>query len=108
MVQTHLQHIVVIGQGYVGLPLSVAAFSAGNRVTGIDVDLRKVSLLGSGTSVVEDVPSSVVASAIASGHYLPSSDYNDASGFDVAVITVPTPLRAGEPDLSFIESAGAS
>ncbi|MBD4395675.1 nucleotide sugar dehydrogenase, partial [Xanthomonas citri pv. citri] len=34
--------------------------------------------------------------------------YDDAAGFDVAVITVPTPLRDSLPDLSFIESAGAS
>src|SRR5690606_21485607 len=44
----------------------------------------------------------------ASGRYLPTSDYSDVAGFDVAVITVPTPLQAGLPDLSVIESASRS
>ena len=40
-----------------------------------------------------------------SGRYLPTAELADCSGFDLAVITVPTPLREGVPDLSYIENA---
>ena len=99
------QHVVVVGQGYVGLPLGMAALNVGNRVTGIDLDERKIALLTSGVSPVGDVPSATVRTALDTGSYLASNDYHDAIDFDFAIITVPTPLKEGEPDLSFIESA---
>jgi UDP-N-acetyl-D-glucosamine dehydrogenase len=105
---TSPQHIVIVGQGYVGLPLSVATFAAGNRVTGIDLDLRKIELLVSGISPVEDIPSDVLKPALANKSYKASNNYADAKDFDFAILTVPTPLAAGQPDLSFIESAGES
>jgi nucleotide sugar dehydrogenase len=55
-------------------------------------------------SYVEDISDDVLTEALAAG-YLPSADPADLADFDVAVITVPTPLREGAPDLSFIESA---
>ena len=45
--------------------------------------------------------------ALAHG-YRATDDPADLAGFDVAVISVPTPLRDGMPDLSFIEQAGAT
>lgn len=101
-------HIVVVGQGYVGLPLSVAALHAGYRVTGVDLDSRKILLLASGVSPVKDVPSATIKSAVADKSYLPTVDYAETGDFAVAIITVPTPLRDSEPDLSFIESAAES
>ena len=86
----------------------MAALKAGNRVTGIDLDERKIALLSSGVSPVEDVPDVTVKAALERGTYLASADYKDATAFDFAIITVPTPLKRGEPDLSFIESAGRS
>ena len=50
---------------------------------------------------------SQLRAALDSGRYQASSDYTAAAGFDVAVITVPTPLKESLPDLSFIESAAA-
>ena len=43
-----------------------------------------------------------------SGRFAPTADYSAAAGFDVAVITVPTPLREGAPDLSYIEESARS
>ncbi len=100
--------LVVVGQGYVGLPLAMRAVEVGWSVVGIEVDEGRVKRLGSGESYVEDIPGPVVAAAIRSGRYQASSSYQDASGFDVAVVTVPTPLREGIPDLSYIESSGRS
>ena len=99
---------VVIGQGYVGLPVSVAAAEAGWQVTGIDLDETKVARLKSGTSPVEDISDKQLQGVIASGNYRVSSDYSAAEGFDVAVISVPTPLRETKPDLSYIELSGSA
>ena len=98
--------VAVVGQGYVGLPVAMRAVQVGHQVVGLDVDESRVATLRAGRSYVEDVTAAEVAAGLASGRYLPTSKYADAAGFDVAVITVPTPLRDGMPDLSFIEDAG--
>jgi len=98
--------VVLIGQGYVGLPLAVRAVEVGYHVVGLDVDERRVKQLSIGESFVEDVTSDRLAAALETGRYRPTSDYGDAEGFDVCVIAVPTPLRDGVPDLRHIEDAG--
>ena len=100
--------VVVVGQGYVGLPVAMAAVDAGYRVVGFDVDESRAKRLADGQSFVEDVPSAAVQEALHHSRYTPTSDPAHLDGFDVAVITVPTPLREGNPDLSFIESAAAA
>lgn len=102
----NVEKLVVIGQGYVGLPLAVRAVEAGMDVVGLDVDAARVKLLANGESYVEDIPADRLGRALGSGRYRPSSEYPDAAGFDICVITVPTPLRDGTPDLSFVEQAG--
>jgi UDP-N-acetyl-D-glucosamine dehydrogenase len=100
--------VVVIGQGYVGLPLAVAAAHAGHTIVGYDVDLHRAKRLAAGESYVEDITSEVLQEVIAAGSYRPSSDEADLADFDIAVITVPTPLKEGVPDLSHIESAAGA
>jgi UDP-N-acetyl-D-glucosamine dehydrogenase len=100
------EKVVLIGQGYVGLPLAMRAVEAGYDVVGIDLDVSRVKKLEAGESFVEDVPSERLAEALRTGRYRASDDYVDAAGFDICVITVPTPLREGIPDLTFIEDAG--
>lgn len=100
--------VVVVGQGYVGLPLAMRAVEVGYNVIGVDLDASRTSALASGESFVEDISNDVVRAALASKRYLPTADYGATAGFGVAVITVPTPLRETLPDLSFIESAGVS
>ncbi|MEV7610624.1 nucleotide sugar dehydrogenase [Microbacterium sp. NPDC089320] len=100
--------VVVIGQGYVGLPVAMRSVAIGHEVVGLDLDPRRVGSLGAGSSHVDDISDEELRAALDSGHYRVSGDYADAAGFDVAVITVPTPLRETLPDLSFIESAAAS
>ncbi len=97
--------VVVVGQGYVGLPLAVRAVDVGHDVVGLEVDPRRAGDLHAGRSYVDDVTSTQLAAALSTGRYRPSTQPGDAAGFDVAVITVPTPLREGAPDLSFIEAA---
>jgi UDP-N-acetyl-D-glucosamine dehydrogenase len=100
--------VLVIGQGYVGLPLAMRAVDAGHDVVGYEVDEGRVKRLLAAETYVEDVPSDDLAAALATGRYLPTLDPGDCAGFDVAVITVPTPLREGAPDLSYIEAAAAT
>ncbi|MEV7521438.1 nucleotide sugar dehydrogenase [Streptomyces sp. NPDC091371] len=97
--------VVVVGQGYVGLPLAIRAAEVGHQVIGYDVDSRRVKSLAAGESFVEDVSSERIARALERGSYRPSELARDCGGFDVAVVTVPTPLREGTPDLRYIEES---
>ncbi|MGI5526786.1 nucleotide sugar dehydrogenase [Streptomyces syringium] len=96
--------IVVAGQGYVGLPLAVRAAEVGHRVVGYDVDPHRVQRLTSGDSYVEDVASSRLRAVLDTGAYSATADAAALAGFDIAVITVPTPLRDSVPDLTYIET----
>ncbi|MFF2351186.1 nucleotide sugar dehydrogenase [Kitasatospora sp. NPDC058115] len=99
--------VVIAGQGCTGLPLAVRAAEAGHRVIGYDVDEHRIKRLTVGESDVEDVPAGRLRPLLEDGSYLPSADPSDVAGFDIAVITVPTPLRDGVPDLSPIEDSAA-
>ena len=102
------QRVVVIGQGYVGLPVAVRAVEVGFDVVGFELDPRKVEGLTAGSSHVEDIPDQRLQSAIATGRYRATAEAADLAGFDVAVISVPTPMAEGAPDLSYIETASAT
>ena len=100
--------VVVIGQGYVGLPVSMRAVAVGYDVIGLDLDQRRVSSLSLGRSHVDDISDAELRSALESGRYVATADYAAAEDFDIAVISVPTPLKETLPDLTFIESAAVS
>jgi len=98
--------IVVVGQGYVGLPLAVAAARARNVVIGLDNNPKRVSLLSNGFSPVEDISDSDVSSLISDGTYSASTDFGVCAGADVIAICVPTPLSADKkPDLSSLNAS---
>lgn len=100
-----LKKVAVIGQGYVGLPLALRAVGAGFDVIGIEVDPGRAGRLAARDSYVEDVSDRDLGEAFSTGRYAVSSDMADARGFDIAVISVPTPLTDGEPDLTAVVSA---
>jgi UDP-N-acetyl-D-glucosamine dehydrogenase len=102
------QRLVVVGQGYVGLPLAMRAVETGFEVVGYDVDERRVKRLAAGESYVEDVTSDQLGAALDSGRYHPHSESKSCAGFDVAVITVPTPLSEGNPDLTCVTQASTT
>jgi nucleotide sugar dehydrogenase len=100
-----VKDLVVIGQGYVGLPLSRAASNAGFNVRGLDVSQDVVDDLNSGTSHVEDIPDAELQKMLENG-YRATTDNRVIQEADVIVICVPTPLGdAGRPDLHAVESA---
>jgi len=97
--------VVVIGQGYVGLSLAVAA-AGKNRVIGIDHNQELVAHLKAGVSHIEGIASAELKTLISQGRYEASSDFSKLTDAEVVVIAVPTPLdTARKPDLSFIEQA---
>ena len=100
--------VAIVGQGYVGLPLAMAAVGAGHSVVGIDSDAGLVASLSSGVSLIEDVSDSELAAAIKSG-YSVSGSFSAVSDCSVVVICVPTPLdEAGAPDISILVGAVSS
>jgi UDP-N-acetyl-D-glucosamine dehydrogenase len=101
-----MKKIAVIGQGYVGLPLALAACEAGFNVVGIDSDSNKILNLISANSSIEDISNSRIAKCLSTKSYLPTSDYSNAIGCSIILICVPTPLNSNNsPDLSAVESA---
>ncbi len=101
--------LAIIGQGYVGLPLAMAAVDAGWTVIGIDNFEAKVSQINSGKSPVEDISNSQLQAALASGAYRASTDFSSIAKASVITICVPTPLdEKQEPDLSLLQSAATA
>ena len=98
--------LAISGQGYVGLPLAMAAVDAGWTVIGIDNFEAKVAQINSGNSPVEDISDSQLTAALKSGSYRASTDFSDIAAASVITICVPTPLdERREPDLSLLLSA---
>ena len=98
--------IGVVGQGYVGLPLAIAAAQSGFEVIGIDSDEKKVTKIMSGKSVVEDISASELSTQLNSRKYLATTDYSKLKGASIILICVPTPLsKDRNPDLTYFQSA---
>jgi UDP-N-acetyl-D-glucosamine dehydrogenase len=99
-------HVVVVGIGYVGLPLVVEFAQAGFRVTGYDLDKRKVDKLAVGDSYIEDIASELLRPHVANGRLKATTDESVLGTADAIIVCVPTPLnKTKEPDVSYIVSA---
>lgn len=97
--------VSIIGQGYVGLTISVFA-GEHYKVLGFDKNQGVVDALNVGKSHIEGVESADLARLIAAGKYKATTDAIEIAGSDVIVIAVPTPLtKDRKPDLSFVEAA---
>jgi UDP-N-acetyl-D-glucosamine dehydrogenase len=97
--------VSIIGQGYVGLTISVFA-AAHHEVIGFDKNQGVVDALNSGRSHIEGVDSADLTKWIAAGRYKATTDASELTGSDVVVIAVPTPLTKNrKPDLTFVEAA---
>ena len=101
--------IGIIGQGYVGLPLSVELGKQGFNVTGFEVDQSKIDSINNGKSYIGDVDSTDVKKLAEAGKLSATSDFNNLSKVDIIIICVPTPLRKSkDPDVSYIIEAAAN
>ena len=98
-------HLVVIGLGYVGLPVVLEAVQAGIQCVGLDNSSRIVTGLNAGTSHVDDISDEQVAKLLSHG-FQATSDPSVLQNANVVVICVPTPLREDQsPDLGAVTSA---
>ena len=98
--------VVVVGQGYVGLPLALAAAESGHHVFGFDTDTARVEGLNSGKSPIGDISDNYLAGQ--SLFYRASSDLADLADADVVILCLPTPLdESRNPDNSIL-LAGAT
>jgi UDP-N-acetyl-D-glucosamine dehydrogenase len=94
----------VIGLGYVGMPLALAACAAGLKVVGFDVDQTKVDAFSRGESYIKHVTNEELAAPIQAKMLRATADFSELSEVDAILICVPTPLtRHREPDLRFVE-----
>ncbi|MCF6745198.1 nucleotide sugar dehydrogenase [Blastococcus sp. KM273128] len=98
--------MVVVGLGYVGLPLLVEMVRAGHRVIGLDRSAAVVDSLNAGRSHIDDVGDATIAEILAAG-FRSTVDAACIAEADTVVVCVPTPLsRDGAPDLGAVEGVG--
>ena len=101
--------VAIVGQGYVGLPLAMAAVSAGWTVLGIDSNQEKVAKLNQGFSHVEDVDSVELSKSISVNSYSATYEFSKVADAAVVIFCVPTPLDENRnPDTRLLENAAAS
>jgi UDP-N-acetyl-D-glucosamine dehydrogenase len=98
--------IAVIGQGYVGLTLSIAASLNGHNVIGFDVNEILVDDLRKGHTYVPGIKPQTLKEVLESKSYIPTSDFSKVEGSDILILAVPTPLDLDRnPDLTFLINA---
>ena len=94
--------IAVVGLGYVGLPLMVE-FARHYPTLGFDINVARVNQLSQGRDNMMDLTPDELAAAI-NGSY--SSDPDSLAGYNVYIVTVPTPVdRQNQPDLTALKNA---
>jgi UDP-N-acetyl-D-glucosamine dehydrogenase len=99
---------VIIGMGYVGLPLAQEASAAGLSVIGLDVNPEVVDGLNQGRSHVDDLADSDVVKMLGRG-FVATTDASQMRRAKTIVVCVPTPLSSdGAPDLGPLRAAAAS
>ena len=98
--------IGIVGLGYVGLPVAVTFAQAGFKVVGIDLDPERIAAIENAESYIHDIDANVLASLRSSGRLTVSTDYASLQEADAVLVSVPTPLAEGVPDLSRVVSAG--
>ncbi|HEX3663893.1 MAG TPA: nucleotide sugar dehydrogenase [Rhizomicrobium sp.] len=104
-IETREALIGIIGMGYVGQPLAIAAHRKGFQVVGFDTDTAKVAALNDGRSGIRTIPDENILDMRRSGRFHATGSGEELNQPDVILICVPTPLtRYREPDLSFVEN----
>ncbi|MGE5722469.1 MAG: nucleotide sugar dehydrogenase [Sphingomonadales bacterium] len=89
------EHIVVVGLGYVGLPLAVA-LARSFDVTGFDIDPGRIAELRAGRDRTREVSAEVLAGTSLKVTHEPG----DCAGATIYIVTVPTPVdERNKPDL---------
>jgi UDP-N-acetyl-D-glucosamine dehydrogenase len=108
-IPTPSSDVVVIGMGYVGLPLSLQFACSGVRVIGLDVDQLKVDRLNLGESYINHIASETIGAMRKRGLFRATTDFREVAGVAAIIICVPTPLSKNrDPDISYVLETGRS
>jgi UDP-N-acetyl-D-glucosamine dehydrogenase len=95
--------IGIVGLGYVGIPLALAALRKGIKVIGFDIDQKRVDDLNAGRSAIKHIPMDLIIEGARSGNFIATTDFDRMAEPDALLIAVPTPLtKYREPDLSYV------
>ena len=98
--------VSILGQGYVGLPLAIAAAEAGHQVVGIDTSEELVKQLNSAQSPIMDISNDQLTHALKSTNYSATTEFQVVRDSEIVIICVPTPLDTSrKPDLAPLRSA---
>ncbi|MDE0882451.1 MAG: nucleotide sugar dehydrogenase [Myxococcota bacterium] len=99
------ERVLIVGMGYVGLPLALSFVRGGVGVIGLDVDQSKVDALNGGASYLGHISDADIAKAVATGLFEATTDVTRCAEVDAVIIAVPTPLtKYRDPDLSYVTS----
>jgi UDP-N-acetyl-D-glucosamine dehydrogenase len=105
-IQSRTAQVVVIGMGYVGLPLAVELAKAGFSVIGYDKDRNKARMIAMGESYIGDIPCSEIKPLVDARKLRATTDPAVLASADAVVVCVPTPLtKTKDPDMCFIHAA---
>jgi len=105
-IEAKTARVVVIGLGYVGLPLALEIARAGFRCTGLELDAERVRGLNAGQSYIPDVATSDLAPFVQEQRLHATADPGVLADADVVIVCVPTPLnKTRDPDMRFIVAA---
>ena len=97
--------IGVVGLGYVGLPLCMAALDAGYRVVGFDINAQRVKAINAGEQLISYISADTMKAGIADGRFAATEDFSRLAEADAIMICVPTPItRHRDPDLSYVSN----
>src|SRR5258708_18133954 len=105
----HRAVLGIVGHGYVGLPLALAAQQAGFRVLGFDVNPERVEAISAGEQVISYIEADVMRQALSSGRFAATVEFDRLSEADAILVCVPTPVtRNRDPDLSFVRDTATT
>lgn len=103
-----MSKVVVVGQGYVGLPMALRAVEVGHQVVGLDLNESMVNALNAGTSHIDDISDAELRAGLERG-FRATTDASSIADADIVVVCVPTPLSPdGGPDLGAVEGSARS
>jgi UDP-N-acetyl-D-glucosamine dehydrogenase len=102
-ITSHQANVMVIGLGYVGLPLAVEKGNVGFNVTGIDKNEERVKHINAGSNYIPDVDGEELRKLVLDGRLTATSDFDCLKEADVVIMCVPTSLTENrDPDISYI------
>ena len=99
--------ISVFGLGYVGLPTATVFASKGFMVVGVDIDMSKVEAVNSGRCYIKEPGlDDLLRDTVSKGFLRATTDAVEAvKQCDAVIIAVPTPVKEGVTDLSYLRDA---